>query len=394
MPLDDEGHTVTPILGAKAPDRQPLRNGEGRSSRSKSSEARKPLDLPTSMPVPRAAGGEKGVKRRVAREVDNELSPAEQALQMTQEQLNRHLSRADLKVDAIEAWRNVGRDLLQAARQHFRAHKACGLISQSAFNIKPVNCALAKSLFMSSLTSIPVLKNAAENPSESITITPKYPRVNKPKQLRSDDERAGYYAFVESLKEKQHVASESGAASEEPAGAPEGEQEVSTEQTQGAADATGGKEDEAGEEPVGEATKESVRAARRVSRAEYLRQWEQLDEEAKKEFSRIEEQRAAEYKAALEEEQRMMDSPLSFTLTVRDGDAMRKLLRLPSPQFQAYEYVSFAGQQVQQAVFEKLVLQYNVKEEALKLRAFVGHVPHAAATATAASSASAAAGSA
>jgi len=367
MPLDGDGRAVTPALGVKAPDRQPMRNGQSRALRSTVSEARKPLALPTPTPVPRAAAaGERGGKRRVAREVDDELSPAEQALQMTKEQLARHLSRADDKVEIAEAWRKVGHELLQAARRHFRAHKAHGLISQSAFNLQPVELDFAKKLFMGSLSSMPVLKKASDKPSKGLTITHSYQSNGKlPKKPKCDVERPGFSAFVESLK----CAAEGVLSKEAQAGAANSGQEAE----EGMAVQEGGKGKEGEEGGEGE-------QKRRISKVEQRRLWDELEEEAKTDFARAEEERVREYEAALEAEQAAQDNPKAVTVTVRDGEAMRKLLRITSPQIQGFEYVSIAGHQVQQAVFEKLILQYDVEKQHLKLRAFVGHLADAPAT--------------
>lgn len=372
MALDGPDRAFTPALGVKAPDRQPMRNGHSRVMRSNVSEARKPLTLPTPTPVPRAGGGGERVgKRRVAHDVDDELSPAEQGLQLTKEQLARHLSRTDEKVQAIEAWRTVGHELLQAARRHFRAHKAHGLISQSDFNMKPVKLDFAKHLFLRSLSSLPVLQKAIEKPSDGLSISRSYkPNLKRPRKPKCDAERPGFSAFVDSIDAKQATTDKA-----EPSNAADGGQAAQKE-----ADASGadGEADVDGADGAG-----SSKAAPRISKAEQRRLWDALEEDAKAQFARVEAERVQEYEAALAAEQSAKDNPQAVTLTVRDGDVMRKLLRLTSPQFQAFEYVSVAGHQIQQAVFEKLVLQYDVEMQHLKLRAFVGYAPDAPAASAA-----------
>jgi len=304
--------------------------------------------------------GSESAKRGGRRAADKSASPA---AVLTPEELGAGVSRqqqedlfkmADRKADAAEAWRTVGRAVLDAANRQFAALKAdpwrSQLFAKSSVKVGPVKMDFAKELFDVSIdTMLPKMaeretKAAGKQSSSALTMsfTPK--KRPQPQGLHVHEDRPGLSAFKEAkLQKADAVSSDASSETRSEAG--------SSAQT-----------------PTRKAPKKPT-----VDEAALEAEWDELAEDEKASFEAAEVARNAACEREISAWEQEQTAPkTAYGVRLREPQIARKLLRLPE-HWKAFEYVSVAGHQVQQAKLTKVNMHYDVVKQELTLDCTVGY---------------------
>jgi hypothetical protein len=278
-----------------------------------------------------------------------DLTPEELAAGVSRQQQEDLFKLADRKVEAAEAWRSVGAAVLSAANRQFAALKSdpwrTQLFAKSSVKVGPVKMAFAKELFDVSIDTM--LPKMAERQSKAaglkassgamtVSFTPK--RRPAPAAVELDKERPGYSAFREAKLMEDMPSDGTDATSE-----------------------------------AGSSTLTPIRTTKRLAldeegEEELQAEWDsQLTDEERAQYKAIEEQRSAESNRQISAWEAEQSAPkTAYAVQLREPQIASQLLRLPK-QWKAFEYVSVAGHQVQNAQLTKLHLNYDIATQQLTI---------------------------
>jgi hypothetical protein len=279
-----------------------------------------------------------------------DLTPEELAAGVSRQQQEDLFKLADRKAEAAEAWRSVGAAVLSAANRQFAALKSdpwrSQLFAKSSVKVGPVKMAFAKELFDVSIdTMLPKLAERqskaaglkASNGAMTVSFTPK--RRPPPAELDLDKERPGFSAFRD-------------AKLSEDMAAPSDVTDATSE--------------------AGSLARTPVRPTKRLvvdeEEEEMRDEWDsQLTDEERIRYKAIEEQRSAESEREILAWEAEQSAPkTAYAVRLREPQIARQLLRLPE-QWKAFEYVSVAGHQVQNAKLTKIHMNYDVATQQLTI---------------------------
>lgn len=314
-----------------------------------------PLELPDSAalspsdPVP---GKKKQRKQRAVEKAASpvaDLTPEELAAGVSRQQQEDLFKLADRKAEAAEAWRSVGAAVLSAANRQFAALKSdpwrSQLFAKSSVQVGPVKMAFAKELFNVSIdTMLPKLAERqskaaglkASSGAMTVSFTPK--RRPPPVGVELDKERPGFSAFMAAKLNEDTAAPSEGT-------------DVTSE--------------------AGSSARTPLRTTKRQAEEEeeeMLDEWDsQLTEEERARYKAMEEQRSAECEREILAWEAEQSAPkTAYAVRLREPQIARQLLRLPE-QWKAFEYVSVAGHQVQNAKLTKVHMHYDVATQQLTI---------------------------
>ena len=300
------------------------------------------------------------------------LSPEEQAVGPT-----IWMDTVDQKVEAYDAWRDVGRELVRASQLQ---HAAMKTSRPAEYQKEP--SAAAKLLLHPEVT-------VRFDPALfSLTVARLLPTVHKlldPEELVPD-------AFeVEAFPRKAPPPEKPGTDEDCPGFAEFAERRDLTGMVEAAAAAILQQQQQQQQQQVAGKRKKGVgatpeelqekarKAAARKARAECLAklgdEWDAMSEAAQSEFVQIEAQMMREYEQALAAHESLAPpTATSFRVALHEPALVQRLLRLPAHGFRAVEWHGPYGPVTELACVDSASLRYDVKDSTLKLKCAISYV--------------------
>lgn len=268
------------------------------------------------------------------------------------------MDSVDRKVDAYNAWKDVGRELVRASQLQ---HAAMKMSRPSGWDAKKHDATTALLLhpevtvrFDSSLFCLTVnhllptvqglLAAEADADMFSVTTFPRKPPPPKPPD--TNEEWPGYSQFQ--IARDLHGRIEAAAAAGlKTALEGAGKQKKTAEELQKAA----------------------YKKARKECLQKLAGEWEALGAAGQKGFVEAEQAALAEHASALAaHESAAPPTATSFKVALHDASLVQRLLRLPANGFRAVEWHGPYGPVTEAATVRKANLRYDVKDSALKLK--------------------------
>jgi len=309
------------------------------------------------------------------------LSPEEQAVGPT-----IWMDTVDQKVEAYNAWRDVGRELVRASQLQ---HAAMKMSRPAEYQKKPdattklllhpevtvrFDAALFSLTVARLLPTVQKLLDPEENSPDAFAVEPFPRKAAPPERPGTDEDCPGFAEFAEQRDLTGLV---------EAATATLLQVQVQQQQQQ---QQQGKRKKGAVEQTAAEQQEKAAKASAKKARAECLAQlgdeWDSMGEAAQSEFVEVEAQLQREYEQALAAHESLAPpTSTSFKVALHDPALVQRLLRLPAHGFRAVEWHGPYGPVAELACVESASLRYDVKDSVLKLKCEIAYVKAPVATA-------------
>jgi len=319
--------------------------------------------------LPKKSPQQAAKRLKTAREGDASrlLSPEEQAVGPT-----IWMDTVDQKVEAYNAWRDVGRELVRASQLQ---HAAMKMSRPAEYQKKPdattklllhpevtvrFDAALFSLTVARLLPTVQKLLDPEENSPDAFAVEAFPRKAAPPERPGTDEDCPGFAEFAE----QRDLSGLVEAAATILLQAQQEQQQQPGKRKKGAAELD---------------PEKAERAAAKKARAECLAklgdEWDAMGEAAQREFVEVEAQLQREYEQALAAHESLAPpTSTSFKIALHDPALVQRLLRLPAHGFKAVEWHGPYGPVAELACVESASLRYDVKDSALKLKCEIAYV--------------------